>query len=166
MKQVKNIVLFALAAALVLFDVSFLSNFEVYGATILSSYSLLIIMSVLGGFNNFAYFSLSLVILFAVFSSLPIFLILLNFVGLPLLFNFVRHKYFHAPNRFTILIYLVIANFLFEAFVMIWLREFSPAGVLTVGYFTIINTVAGFLISLVYIYLRTKVGTGNRDKLQ
>lgn len=150
MKQLKLLIYFLLGFVLVLFDVSFLSNFEIYGATVLLSFSFLVILAVVRPFEDFMYFSLSLVILFAIFSSLPLFLVVLNFVLLPLLINFVRTKYFHRPGRLGMIAYLAVANFLFELILTIWAKELNQSGFLAIGYFTLINTFTGFIINLIY----------------
>lgn len=165
MKYLKFLSFFFLGLCLVLLDVSFLSNFEVYGATVISSFVFLIILAISDRQEDFVLFSLSLVILFAVFSSLPLFIIFLNFVLLPLAFNLVRRKYLHVPNRFSAVIYLLAATFLFELVLVIWGREFNQFGFLAVAYFIIINTICGFFINIFYNSLRFRLTRETKIKI-
>lgn len=159
MKYLKLAFYFFLGLFLTLLDVSLLSNFEFFGATILTSFSLLIVLAVSDRLEDLAYYSLGLVILFAVFSSLPLFLIMINFVFLPLVISYVRRRYFHKPSEFAVLLYLILGNFLFEAILVVWAGELNKIGLLLIMSFVIINTVCGFLINILFSKVRTGLFT-------
>lgn len=165
MKQIKPILYFLLGLALVLLDVSFLSNFEIYGATIVTSFIFLVILAISDRLQDFMYFSLSLVILFAVFSSLSLAVILLNFVLLPLVISYVRRKYLHVPNKFAAILYFLIATFCFEFILVAAAKEFNQAGALMIGYFTILNTFLGFFINIFYRSIKQKFSTAKEIRM-
>ena len=140
----------------VLLDVSFLSNFEVYGASVITSFLILIILAISDKGDDYIYFALLLVILFSIFSSLPLGVIAFDLLVLPIALNLVIKKYFPRPNNFTALFYFILATFAFDLFLLIWSRDWSMTGFLAVGYFVVINSLAGWMIYFIYNAIRKK----------
>ncbi len=141
---------------LILLDVSFLSNFEIYGASILTSFLALVIFVIYDKTDDYIYFSLILILLFSIFSSLPLGVILVNFLILPVAMNIILQKYFPRPNNFTVLFYFIFATFVFDFVLLAWSGSWNAAGFLAVGYFTAINSVAGWIINYIYNSVKKK----------
>lgn len=156
MKQLKFFWFLFLGFTLVLFDVSFLSNFELYGASILTSFLTLIMLIISGREDDYISFSLILILLFSIFSSLPLATIVINFLVLPLAINLVLRKYFPRPNNFSALFYFVFATFVFDFVLLVWSGEWNATGFLAVGYFTVINSLAGWALNSVYLSFKKK----------
>jgi len=150
MKPIKFILFVFLGLILVLLDVSFFSFITVMGASIITSFLVLIMMAITDRKKDFAYFSLLLVLYFSIFSSLPLFLIGLNILILPLAMNFVMKKYFRSPNVYASSIYFFIASFVFEFSFLVWVGEWNLNGYMAVLSFVLINTMAGFLLNFLY----------------
>jgi|GEM_PF-1096017 len=165
MKQIKLILYLLFGVFTVLLDVSFFSNFEKYGASILSSFIVMVIMAIKGQSDDYTYFALLLVILFAIFSSLPLGVIALNFFFLPIALNIITKKYFPTPNNFTILFYLIAASFLFDFILLVWSHEWNAVGFLAVGYFTAINSMAGWLAYYVFASFKKRFSLSSEIKI-
>ncbi|MDO8444038.1 MAG: hypothetical protein Q7S80_00850 [bacterium] len=156
MKQLKYLWYLFSGLFLVLLDVSFLSNFDVYGASIITSFLILIIMAISNRDDDYIYFSLILIILFSIFSSLPLGIIAINFLVLPITLNIIIKKYFPRPNHFTIMLYFIFATFIFDLVLLIWSRDWSATGLLAVGYFVVINSFAGWIINSIYFSFKKR----------
>ena len=106
MNYLKNITLILIAFCLVLFDVAFMSNFQFFGANLLLSAAFLLVFSL---FDiqpmRFYVFTFSIVFFFAILSSLPLYVILINFLILPLLLNFFRRRFFPEPTLLTLSVF-------------------------------------------------------------
>jgi len=165
MKQLKFLFYLLLGLLTVLLDVSFFSSFEIYGASILTSFIAMVVFAIRDNGDEYAYFGLLQVILFAVFSSLPLGVIALNFFLLPIGLNIVAKKYFPKPNNFTILFYLVATTFLFDFILLVWSSEWNAAGFLAVGYFTAINSMVGWLVYYVIDLFKKKFTFSSEIKI-
>jgi len=145
-----------LGLLLVLLDVSFLSNFEIYGASIITSFLTLIIMTISDRGDDYIYFSLILILLFSIFSSLPLGVIVINFLVLPSVLNLVVREYFPRPNHVTVMLYFILTTLIFDLVLLVWSRYWSATGLLAVGYFVLINSFAGWIINFIYLSLKRK----------
>lgn len=157
MRHIRLIWYIFLGLALVLLDVSFFAVLEFRGAAIVSSFLTLIVLAISDRKENFVYFSLVLIILLTIFSSLPISIIGINFLVLPWLLNFAIKRYFRRPDPITNIFYLSFASLVFSLTLMIWANDWSLAGFVVALYFTLINSLAGWLIGYVYLSLRKKL---------
>ena len=141
----KKILLFLLAFIAVFVDVSFFSFWPVFGATLISSFVLVVIFSLFFEDQLFLIFSLSVVFFFAIFSSLPLWIIIVCFLLVPAFLLFVRRRYLPEPNFVIILIYLIIANLLFEMILITFFKEWNEKGLLALAYFVATNTLFGLI---------------------
>lgn len=165
MKQIRYFWYIFLGLILVMLDVSFFSNFEVYGASVITSFLVLVILAISDKGDDYIFFSLILVILFSVFSSLPLGVIALNFLAMPMILNLVVKKYFPRPNNFTAVLYFTVATFIFDLVLLIWSRDWNMLGFLAVGYFTVINSLVGWVMNSIYLSFKKKFTLDNKVKL-
>lgn len=151
MNLLKRLLWIILALVMVIFDVSFLTNFSLNGASILFSFLILMIFSLLDKKGEYVIFALALVIGFSVFSSVPILVIAINFLILPIVVNYVRLNYFPVPTALTIFLYLLLATFLFDFSLLVYAGEWSRAGFTTVAEFVAMNTILGGIMYSLYL---------------
>lgn len=141
----KKILLVFLALVTVLLDVSFFSAFEVYGATIILSLVILLTMSITDRSRTYLIYAFSLILFFTIFSSLPLFVIALEFLALPVGLNYIVTRYFPRPRPVTSPIYYLFGNFIFELVLMVHGKEYNQAGLLTLSYFVVLNSIIGVI---------------------
>jgi|GEM_PF-1446708 len=141
----KKLLVVLLAFIAVFLDVSFFSFWPIFGATLISSFVLVVIFSLLFDIQLFLIFSLSVVFFFAIFSSLPLLIIIACFLLLPALLLYVRDRYLPEPNFIIIVVYLIIANSLFEIMLLTFFGEWNENGLLAFAYFITLNTLLGLI---------------------
>ncbi|MEI7791884.1 MAG: hypothetical protein WCI57_00130 [Candidatus Berkelbacteria bacterium] len=149
----KKILLVCLALATVLLDVSFFSAFEIYGATIISSLAVLLTMAITDRSRNYLIYVFSLILFFTIFSSLPLLVIALEFLALPVGLNYVMTRYFPRPKAVTSPVYYLFGNFIFELVLLVYSKEYNQAGLLTLSYFVVLNSILG----VIFYILQEKV---------
>lgn len=147
-----------LALFTTLFDVTYLTNFEVYGATVISTFLIALLLAFLHKGRNYLVFACAAVIFFAVFSSLPIILIMINFLALPALVRYIRQRFFPEPNLFFSLFYFLLGTLFFDLFFMLFAKEFSADGLVSVLSFVIINSISGVIIYTLILRARKITG--------
>ncbi len=145
--KLKLVVLFVLSFALTILDTSFFSFVMIKEAQIISTYLVLVIFAIKAD-NRFFEFSTFCAVMFSVFSSLPVWLILVNFCLLPSLFYYFRQKFLPEPSVFSSFLYFVSAAFFFELFLLIYVDQLDAYGATIMGSFVLINAIAGSLIYL------------------
>lgn len=150
-------ILFIFAALfLTVLDVSFFSGLQIYGASLLISFVVLIIFALVGQQENWLVFSFGLIFSFAIFSSLPSIVLVINFFLVPAVINFVRRKYLPEPTLFSSISYFVVASLLFELMLVVYFREFDQQVALACSYFVVINSICGMILFGLYLKMRKK----------
>jgi len=86
---------------------------------------------------------LAAVLFFALFSSLPLPIVFLNFFLLPVAVYYIKNTYFPEPTIISVIFYFTAATFLFDLIILIYAKEWNQAGYLALGYFTVLNSLAG-----------------------
>jgi len=141
-------------------DISFFSFLGVYGATILSSFIFVIIYSFADKTKkDYLIISLSLVLFFSIFSSLPLFPILFNFFLIPSVITYIRKYYLPEPSLIVSIIYFLLATLLFEGLLLIYDKAWNSAGFLTFSWFIFINTLLGLFAYAFYLKIRKRFKT-------
>lgn len=157
MIYIKYLFLIAVSFALSFLDISFFSFLGVYGATILSSFIFMIIFTFLDKTKkDYLIVSLSLVLFFVVFSSLPLFPIMINFFLIPAAISYFRKYYLPEPSLIVSPLYFLAATFIFEGVLLIYDKAWNNYGFLTFSWFIFINTVLGIIIYALYLRIRRK----------
>jgi len=143
MKIFQQILIILLAFCLVILDVSFFSQLNIYGASILFSFIVAILFVLLNRDKNYLCYLLASVIFFTIFSSLPLPIIFLNFFLLPVAVNYIKNTYFPEPTIISVIFYFFAATFIFDFILLIYAKEWNQSGYLALGYFTVLNSLAG-----------------------
>lgn len=143
MKIFYQISIIILAFILVILDVSFFSQLDIYGASVLFSFIAAILFALLDREKNYLFYLLAAVLFFTIFSSLPLPIIFLNFFLLPVAINYVKNTYFPEPTIISVVFYFFISAFIFDFVILIYAKEWNQAGYLALGYFTVLNSLAG-----------------------
>jgi len=149
MNTFKKIMLIVAALVTVLLDVSFFSSIEIYGATIILSLSILLTMAISDRSRNYLIYAFSLILFFTIFSSLPLIVIAIEFLLLPTGLNYVMIKYFPKPRPVTSPIYYAFGTLFFELVLLVYSKEFTESGLLTLSYFVVINSIVGVICYIV-----------------
>jgi hypothetical protein len=91
---------------------------------------------------------------FTIFSSLPIYALLINFLILPASLNIVKKTYLPDPTVFTSFFYFFIASFIFELILIINFKGLNSDGLLTLAYFSFMNSFLGVVLFIIYRSIR------------
>lgn len=146
----QNLLILIAVFFLVLLDISFFSSMDLYGATLISSFAFLILLAITDKKSNYLFASSVCLLFFTIFSSLPIFLLLLDFLILPAIVNNIKRTYLPEPTVFTSFFYFFSASLFFEIILIGYLKGFDSDGLLTIGYFSILNAFLGVLLFTIY----------------
>lgn len=138
-----------LALVTTLLDTSFFSFLEIYYATILTSLAFLISFSVLNLKKGAIIYAAFLTLFFAIFSSLPVWLLICLFFGIPLIIFAVRFRLAIDRSKLLLTLTFLIANLLFQLSLATASLDFSKYAFISVVSFTIANTLVGLLIYFV-----------------
>jgi len=149
MNTFKKIMLIVVALVTVLLDVSFFSSIEIYGATIILSLSILLTMAISDRSRDYLIYAFSLILFFTIFSSLPLIVIAIEFLLLPAGLNYVMIKYFPKPRPVTSPIYYIFGTLFFELVLLVYSKEFTESGLLTLSYFVVINSIVGVICYII-----------------
>jgi len=130
-------------------DVAYFSALPVYGATLITTFVLIINFALLTSpqdSNEFVLFEFLAMIFFAVFSSVPIWILFAAFIILPNLIVFFRKNYFSFSSVPLSSIFFLAANFIFEFLLLLSAGEWSREGFLALLSFVIINSIFGVFV--------------------
>ena len=161
MKWTKLLFLFLLAGILTLLDTSFFANLTLKDASIVSVFQLIIIFALIAETKQFLFFLSSTIIFFALFSSLPIWILFLLLFLLPSLFLYLRKGHLPLPSIPVAIFLFLIANFVFELILLFYAKEWNNKGFSVLCYFVIINTIFGSILYYFYyliLNIRTRGG--------
>ena len=129
-----------IAFLLAIFDVSFFSFYELFGATVISSFCTLMVLSVLGRRKEAVLFAACSILFLSAFSSLSLFILMLVFLGIPLLIFYARDKIFFETSFSPAVIVFLSSTFIFRLLLSSMNFEADSAEYLSIIVFPIINT--------------------------
>lgn len=132
---------------LVLLDTSFFSMLTFYEAQIIISFLALIIFA-LKVDEILTFFCFSIVIFFAVFSSLPVWLILINFLLIPSVVLYLRKNFLPEPSMVSLPLYFMITCFAFEFVLLLYSHDINSKSLLVLVCFALINCFFGTILLL------------------
>ncbi len=139
-----------IAFILVFLDVYFFSFLPLGGVPILSSFLVVLALAMTYKTDWFLSVSLSLVIFFSIFSSLPSFFILIIYIFIPLLVIFLRKSYFQEPSLFFSFFYFFPASLAAGLLVISGFNQISKTSLFLVLLFSMLNTVVGLAIYAIF----------------
>lgn len=144
-----------------LLDTSFFSAMPVFGATILSTLVIVLTLSVSKELRPVLAYSISAVVFFSAFSSLPIWLILLIFFCVPYFIHFIQTKYFPKISILMALPFFLFGTVIFSAILLFYNKGWNAEGVIILIYFMLMNSALG--LGLLYIVQRWERDFGRKE---
>lgn len=161
MNYTKALLLIVCAMLLSLFDTSFFSSLPIFGATILSAYVCDLFLSVSKGLNIFLTYAIAVVFFFSIFSSLPIWFIVVGFLCLPYSIYFIRKKYFPKLSVFSSLPFFIAGTLIFSTILIAYNKDWNISGLAVLVYFTLLNSVLG--AALYYLSSKWEKGFSRKE---
>lgn len=156
----KALLLIFLSFLLPLLDISFFASFSFGGATIVSTYIMIIVFSLLldskNMSNELVLFEAASLIIFSVFSSVPVWLLSLCFFFVPGIIYYLRKNYFRTPSFFILVLLFLISNFIFEFLLLAYFGEIGKTGFQVLGSYVLINSIIGYSIYRILDNYRSK----------
>ncbi|MFA5927423.1 MAG: hypothetical protein WCT32_03140 [Patescibacteria group bacterium] len=146
MRWIKYLLVGVLSLFLVMLDVTYFSSLPIKGATIFSSLVVVIVTALIWPLDPLLILISFLSVLFAIFSSLPIVLILIMFFLLPVALVFCRQRYLPGSSRFVVLVILIVTCLSTEMLMLIFFPEWSSEVATSIGYFVLINSIFGMAV--------------------
>lgn len=134
-----------LALILAVLDTSFFSFHELLGATVITSFSAGIILAVLGLRKHWLLFAASSLLFFTAFSSLPLYILIAVFLGLPLLIFYIKNKIFFESSLLVTIVIFTLSNFAFRLLILPASYSMEKSIIISTFAFTILNTLAGII---------------------
>lgn len=165
MKTVVKILLIIVALLTTVLDTSFFSLIPIFGATIVSTFSVLLILSLFENRQNFLVFGLSSIVLFSIFSSVPIWFLVLIFLALPSIFTFIINNYFPKHSILPSFLYFFVMSFLFQGVLTLFFGQLGVVYLKIIGSFAIINCLLTFTTYLFIKILIARFYSGVKIKV-
>lgn len=143
MNNIKKVAIVFFALVLTLLDVSFFSSMPIYDATIVTTFLFVITISLLLFTESFILFAAAAIIFFSIFSSLPAWILVVSFFCIPEIIFYLRKTVVPEPTVPISFFFFIVVNTMFELMLLIYSKEFGRSGFAALGYFVLINSVAG-----------------------
>lgn len=157
MKIQSYIFLFLLALTTTLLDTSFFSSLNFFGATILSTLSILIVFSILERTRASYLFAAFATLCYAALSSLSVYLLVILFLGIPFGIAYLKSKLLIEFNLLLSFFAILSAEFVFILVASAVSSGFSLAILKYIASFLTINT----LMTIIIFVLGKKLLFGN-----
>ncbi len=154
MNLINYIVIVLVAIVSVILDTSYFSFLEIWHATVLITFQILIVLAIIGFRQHLQFFAAIAILLYAIFSSVPLYFLIVAFLGIPLLVIYLKSKITYESNFPVILLSFLIINMVFQLGLVGATFNISAAAMTSVASFSLINTVAGLVIYYIVNYLK------------
>lgn len=147
MKLYKYILLFVLSFLTAILDTSFFSFLTLYEASLISTFSIMIILMILDLRREALYFASFSILFYTIFSSVPVYLLFILFLGIPLFFYLLKTRVaINLESLVWVIIILFLSNLLFDLLLIVFFGDVSAGSLTSLLFFTIINTVFGLIV--------------------
>lgn len=157
MKVIKKLGIVLFSLILTILDVSFFSAMPVHGATIVTTFLVAIVLSLLLSPESLIIFAAGAVIFFSIFSSLPAWILIIGFFAIPEIVLYLRKTVVPEPTVPISFFFFVITNFIFELLLLLFAKEFNSVGFSMLGYFVLLNSVAGTFLYFLMKSFRNRI---------
>jgi len=154
MNLINYIVIVLVAIVSVILDTSYFSFLEIWHATVLITFQILIVLAIIGFRQHLQFFAAFAILLYAIFSSVPLYFLIVAFLGIPLLVIYLKSKITYESNFPVILLSFLIINMIFQLGLVGATFSISAAAMTSVASFSLINTVVGLVIYYIVNYLK------------
>lgn len=135
-----------LALVSTLLDISFFSFLPVGGASILTTFIILIILASFDLRYYSVIFSAFAVLFYTGLSSVPVYYIAIMFVAIPILVFYIRKRILFELSYFSFLSIIVGSTFLFEIIYLLIEFNFSSNTIYPALMFVLINSLFGIVL--------------------
>lgn len=142
----KIIFLLIFALCLTVLDVSFFAALSVSGATFISSLAVVMIYALLRKEGDYLALGIFLTLFYSVFSSVPVWFIVITFVGIPSLVIFLRNSYFPEPSGIFAFLFFLLYYLIFEFVLLLIFKELNSEGGRILVYFILLNSITSIII--------------------
>jgi len=147
MKIYKYIILAIAAFVTTLLDTSFFSFIDIFEASIISTFSALLVLTILNFKREALYFASFSILFYTIFSSVPVYLLFLLFFGISTLFYLAKIKVaINLKSIFWVIIIFLVSNFLFDLFLLLLFGGVTADSLTSLFFFVIINTIFGIIL--------------------
>lgn len=132
-----------------LLDISYFSALPVFGSSILLTFQLIIVIAAYDWRYYSIIFAAFAILFYTGLSSLPIYFILILFIGIPLLIFYLRKRIIFELNYFTFLTIIFASNLVFQIAYLIIGWDFSINIIFAALSFILINSLAGIILFII-----------------
>ncbi len=147
MKTYKYIILAILSLLTTLLDTSFFSFIDIFEASIISTFAVLFTMAILNLKREALYFASFSILFYVIFSSVPVYLLFILFLGIPLILYLTKTKIaLNQENVLWVITIFLLANFLFDLLLLLLFGGVSAESITSLFSFIVINTIFGLII--------------------
>lgn len=129
-----------------LLDISYFSALPIFGSSILLTFQLIIVIAAYDWRYYSIIFATFAILFYAGLSSLPIYLILALFIGIPLLIFYLRKRIIFELNYFSFLSIIIASNLIFQIIYLISVWDFTSNTFFASLSFILINSLTGIII--------------------
>lgn len=154
-----------LGLSLVFMDTFFFSFIRVGEVSLLSSLAILVAFTLIGGLAQIGVLVLSITFFLAAFSSLPLWLSFIVFVGLPGLLTYFRLRYLSDPFLWLVAWVIVVVNFIGGAILFFYSHGLSFQVFGQVCFFSLANSMLGIVFFLVARSVSLRAGKQGRIRV-
>lgn len=127
-------------------DTSFFAFYEIFNATVISSFCLLIVIAILNLKAQSLYYGAFCILFLSAFSSIPIYSLFIAYMIIPLLIFYLRQKiYFEAVLSVAVIV-LLASSLIFRLAIIPLGSLSSRELLLSVSVFPILNMLFGLIL--------------------
>ena len=127
-------------------DTSFFAFYETMGSTVISSFLILMLLCIFDKKQISIYYGAFCILFLSAFSSLPLYSMIIGYLGIPLLFVYVRQKFYFESSILPAVVVMLISCFLFRL-LLLPISDFSSENMfLSIIIFPLINTLFGMVL--------------------
>lgn len=147
MKTYKYVLYFFVALVTTLLDTSFFSFLSIFEASFVLTFSLLLVLTILDLRKEALYFGFVSILFYTIFSSLPVYLLFLIFLGIPMVIYLIKIRMaINLENFVWVIITLFFSNLSFYFLLIVFFGEVSAVSLTSFSFFIIINTILGLAV--------------------
>lgn len=135
-----------LSLFLTVLDTSFFSFYEIFNATVISTFVALLTISIFGHRHLTLYFAATTVLFMTAFSSLPLSILVLVYFGIPLFIFYIRSRLSFEPNLGPAVAIFVSANVIFRLLLITSGSQLTNELLESIIVFPIINSLFAIIL--------------------
>lgn len=135
-----------LAILLSIVDTSFLSFHELFGASVISSFAILLIIALLGYRKQSLLFGAAAVLALSTFSSLPVWALICAYLLIPTLIFYIKDKIFFDNNLPALAVIILISNLIFRLLMLPLSTSIGGELIVSVLFYPVLNLIVSIIL--------------------